>query len=155
MIVTEDVGDAAERIAWATAICERMSIPEPNSGCHLWVGSQSGKGGYSVAKYQGKATLVTRALLGLGPACVPFRNSPLACHSCDTPACVNRSHLFIGSHSENVLDAERKGRRRGKQNSRQGRTECQRAPSTHAGQHLGRKQRQAPMCYMSSRLLAG
>jgi hypothetical protein len=34
------------------------------------------------------------------------------CHRCDTPACVNPSHLFIDTHCENLRDSIRKGRKR-------------------------------------------
>lgn len=32
-------------------------------------------------------------------------------HRCDTPACVNPGHLFLGSQQENVADMDSKGRR--------------------------------------------
>jgi hypothetical protein len=32
------------------------------------------------------------------------------CHSCDTPACCNPAHLFVGTAADNMADCKKKGR---------------------------------------------
>jgi DNA invertase Pin-like site-specific DNA recombinase len=37
-----------------------------------------------------------------------------ACHTCDTPSCINPEHLWGGTRTQNLLDASKKGRTQGK-----------------------------------------
>lgn len=57
--------------------------------------------------YKGRTISAPRVALSLalGRAITDF-----ACHSCDNPNCVNPSHLWEGTHIDNMRDAARKGR---------------------------------------------
>jgi len=75
--------------------------------CLIWTGGQ--KEGYGVICVDRKRVLVHRLVLErkLGRDLQP---GECACHSCDTPLCVNPEHLWLGTHQENMDDRERKGR---------------------------------------------
>ncbi len=86
-------------------------ITEPNSGCWLWTNATTN--GYGVMqigtwKHQ-KLRMAHRVSVELSTG-VSLRQSDVVCHKCDTPACVNPDHLFVGSHADNVRDKVANGR---------------------------------------------
>lgn len=78
--------------------------------CWLWTGGLTKSGGYGQLQ-QGRGIGPIRAHrfsyeLHIGP--VP--DDMCVLHRCDTPACVNPSHLFLGSRAENCKDMGHKKR---------------------------------------------
>ena len=85
-------------------------IPEPNSGCWIWLGAVS-NWGYGVVYplgRRGKQHRAHRLIYELHRGPIP--NDLLACHKCDNTQCVNPDHIFLGTHSENAQDRSKKGR---------------------------------------------
>lgn len=88
---------------------ERKTIPEPNSGCLIWLGANRPPAGYGVMRdEQNAAVPATHIALQLDGRSVP--SGMQALHRCDNPHCVNAEHLFIGSQQMNVDDMRRKQR---------------------------------------------
>jgi hypothetical protein len=84
-------------------------IPEPNSGCWLWLGPYMMRG-YGVL-HLGKRLRRVYAHRQMLLLTQPTSDETLhACHHCDVPSCINPDHLFWGTATDNMRDAKRKGR---------------------------------------------
>lgn len=86
---------------------EAGSIPEPNSGCWLWLGSTNAKG-YAHLKYDMRQQRANRFSWSAYNGPIPEGLHVL--HSCDNRLCVNPEHLFLGTNQDNVDDKMKKGR---------------------------------------------
>lgn len=86
---------------------DRLSVPEPNSGCRLWIGAM-GNGGHGRMKVKGKWRGAHTVSYEETKGPVPDGLSVL--HRCDVRACIEPAHLFCGTHQENMADMVAKGR---------------------------------------------
>lgn len=82
-------------------------IPEPNTGCWLWTDAPNRKG-YGELVVGKKVLRAHRVswFLHFGE----IKEGLHVLHKCDTPACVNPCHLFLGTNSDNMIDKKLKGR---------------------------------------------
>lgn len=87
---------------------DEMSIPEPNSGCQLWLHALNADN-YGQIRYNGATVLAHRLSYELNKGEIPEGLKVL--HKCDVSECINPNHLKVGTQTENVADMDTKGRR--------------------------------------------
>lgn len=89
-------------------------IPEPNSGCWLWLGRPIMPKGYGTITVDDRQLLAHRYSWVLHHGAI--ESGLFVMHRCDNPACVNPDHLRLGSHRDNTDDMLAKSRQaRGQQ----------------------------------------
>ena len=96
------------------AFLHRVDTSTCPNGCWLWLAGKCGPSNNPYGRFQFKKKSVRahRASYELFIKRIP--KGQLVLHSCDVPLCVNPEHLFLGTHSENMRDRDRKGRGPGK-----------------------------------------
>lgn len=77
--------------------------------CWIWTAGKGTKG-YGIFSMRHKDYKAHRVSYEIHFGYIP--EGLLVCHKCDNPSCVNPSHLFTGTHQDNVDDKNKKGRAR-------------------------------------------
>lgn len=98
-------------------VCDYIEIKSPKE-CWIWLGARCSDG-YGSLALRGKSISAHRFIYIVVFGSIPDGAHVL--HKCDNPSCVNPFHLFIGSHKENMIDRDSKGRckdNRGMKNGR-------------------------------------
>lgn len=93
--------DAAERF-W-----EKVNKTET---CWLWTANKNNMG-YGLFRPGGLASKRLAHRISYEMENGPIPEGMCALHRCDTPACVNPAHIFLGTKKDNVADMDAKGRR--------------------------------------------
>ena len=110
---------------------------DSRTGCWLWNGAKF-ENGYGAFSYRNKTVRAHRWSYNYWVGPIP--DGLLVCHRCDTPACVNPDHLFVGTQRDNLDDREQKGRTlRGENHPRVAR------PGQWGDEHTRERYRQAAM----------
>lgn len=83
-------------------------VADPSTGCIEWMG-YVGPNGYGQIGHQYHLMLTHRLAYELDRGHIP--EGMFVCHHCDNRRCCNPEHLFLGTHTDNMRDMFKKGRR--------------------------------------------
>lgn len=111
-VMSSKIRGLVRAVPSGTTLRQRLdyySMPEPNSGCRLWLGHVD-EAGYGLISWQGRVVRAHRA--SWEEANGPLPDGLIACHHCDVPGCIESTHIFPGTHGDNAADRMRKGRHR-------------------------------------------
>lgn len=93
----------------AVRFWEKVSKRKGKDACWIWTAGVGKKGYGSIASCDGRGNLAAHRASWEIHFGAPS-DDICVLHTCDNPACVRPSHLFLGTNSDNVRDKMSKGR---------------------------------------------
>ena len=96
-----EIGKAEATVLYAEKILPLLDMEE--CGCWNFVGAHT-SGGYGEIGYGRKVLRTHRITYVAYRGKIP--KGLFVCHHCDNPPCCNPEHLFLGTHLDNMKDAE-------------------------------------------------
>ena len=87
-------------------IVEFYSNTKREGECLVWTGDTVKE--YGLVTIEGQNYIASRVAYAIVEGSCPV--DKLICHHCDNPPCIEYSHLFVGTHKDNAIDAVAKGR---------------------------------------------
>ncbi len=96
-----------QEIKWCSTKCHLLDKIEIFGECWNYKGCNHNKFGYKRITHNNKRYLPHRLMYILEYGDIP--DNLLVCHKCDNPACINPSHLFLGTYKDNNRDCLNKG----------------------------------------------
>lgn len=86
---------------------------QKSEGCWLWLGGRNARS-YGIFGFikDGRQRSIAAHRFAYMDSVGPVPDDLHVCHHCDNPPCVRPDHLFVGTRSDNMRDAQRKGRMR-------------------------------------------
>ena len=118
-------------------------MPEPNSGCWLWIAVTRGVPAYGAIKVNGKTVKAHRVSWELANGPIPEGegyHGICVLHRCDNPLCVNPDHLFLGSNRDNQIDCSNKGRNKQQHGGENSQAKLSNADAEEIREHYDYKQ---------------
>lgn len=112
MSAVRERGRFVQVVPLADRFWEKVDRSGGSESCWLWLANTNGgtisESAYGRFKVDGRNRLAHRVAWELIHGSIP--NGLWVLHRCDNPKCVNPGHLFLGTRSDNMRDAGRKGR---------------------------------------------